>query len=94
MPSAVRSRICLIAAERGGQVHGRINKLFREAAVEGLTIPEAVQVSGIGRSKLYECIADGALIARKVGAKTIILRSDLMSFMENLPRAGAEPADA
>ena len=54
---------------------------------EGLSIPEAVELSGIGRSTLYKYIAEGALIARKVGAKTIILRSDLMEFLANLPRA-------
>ena len=59
---------------------------------EGLSIPEAVELSGIGRSKLYQFIAEGTLTARKVGAKTIILRHDLMKFLENLPMVGAEAA--
>jgi excisionase family DNA binding protein len=54
---------------------------------EGLSIPEAVEVAGISRSKLYEFIADGSLIARKAGTKTIILRGDLMAFLASLPRA-------
>ena len=54
---------------------------------EGLSIPEAMEVSGIGRNKLYQYIAKGDLTARKVGTKTIVLRSELMAFLKNLPRA-------
>ena len=64
-------------------MHGRINQLY----CEGLAITEAVEVSGIGRTMICELIATGALPARKAGHKTIILRSELMAFLENLPRA-------
>jgi hypothetical protein len=74
-------------------MHGRINKLAREAfAIEGLSIGETAEVSGIGRTKIFEFIGTGALPARKVGKRTIVLRQDLMIFLEGLPRAGAEPA--
>jgi excisionase family DNA binding protein len=49
------------------------------------TIPEACKVSGVGRSKLYEAIASGALRARKNGAKNLILREDLQRWLESLP---------
>ena len=67
-------------------MRGSINQLHRE----GLTILEAAEVSGIGRTKIFELIATGRLTARKVGKKTIVLRRDLMDFLENLPRAGVE----
>jgi excisionase family DNA binding protein len=54
----------------------------------GLSIEAAAEVSGFGRSKVFELIRTGALPARKVGRRTIILRCDLVGFMENLPRAG------
>jgi excisionase family DNA binding protein len=74
-------------------MYGRINKLFPHGLmVEGLSVEESADVSGIGRSKLFELIAQGALPARKVGKKTIILRGELMTFLENLPRAGAGEA--
>lgn len=54
---------------------------------EGLSITETAEVSGIGRTRIFELIATGALPARKAGHKTLILRSELLAFLENLPRA-------
>jgi excisionase family DNA binding protein len=59
---------------------------------EGLSVVEAAEVSGIGRTKIFGLIAEGSLKARKVGHKTIILRSELMAFLENLPRADVTKA--
>jgi hypothetical protein len=50
------------------------------------TIPEAVQASGLSRSSLYVAIATGALHARKCGARTLILDTDLRRFLRSLPR--------
>jgi len=52
---------------------------------EGLSIPEACAVAGIGRTKIYEAIANGSLRARKYGKRTIVLRSDLRDFLSGLP---------
>jgi excisionase family DNA binding protein len=52
---------------------------------EGLSIMEACAVAGIGRTKLYQAIADGSLIARKYGKRRIILRDDLRKFLFALP---------
>ena len=52
---------------------------------EGLSIVEACRVAGIGRTKIYEAIADGSLKARKFGKRTLILRADLQSFLSDLP---------
>jgi excisionase family DNA binding protein len=57
----------------------------REQQAEGLTLGEASVVSGIGRTKLYEAIARGELIARKYGSRTIVLKSDLLRFLTSLP---------
>lgn len=69
-------------------MYDRTGKLNRE----GLAVGEAVEVSGIGRTKIFELIATGALPARKVGHKTIILHSELMAFLASLPRADATKA--
>jgi hypothetical protein len=50
------------------------------------TIPEAVEASGLSRSMLYIAIGRGALRARKCGARTVILDSDLREFLRSLPR--------
>lgn len=52
---------------------------------EGLSIPEACAVAGVGRTKIYEAIEDGRLKARKLGKRTIILRTDLQDFLQTLP---------
>jgi excisionase family DNA binding protein len=67
---------------------------MQNAAVEklGLTIAEAAFAAGIGRSRLYEAIADGQLTARKFGARTLVLRDDLDRFLAALPAIHGEPA--
>lgn len=57
----------------------------RDLQAQGLTLAEASVVAGIGRTKLYQAIADGELRARKYGARTIILRDDLLRFLVALP---------
>jgi excisionase family DNA binding protein len=62
-----------------------VNNVKRELQTEGLTLAEASIVSGIGRTKLYQAIADGQLTARKYGSRTIVLRSELLRFLTSLP---------
>lgn len=52
---------------------------------EGLSVSEACSVAGIGRSRLYQAISSGQLVARKYGNRTIILRDDLLRFLAALP---------
>jgi excisionase family DNA binding protein len=59
---------------------------------EGLSIAEASAAAGIGRTKLYEAIADGRLMARKLGKRTLILRDDLRQFLAALPPAHRKAA--
>jgi hypothetical protein len=50
------------------------------------TIPGAVLASGLSRSMLYLAISRGTLHARKCGARTLILDTELRRFLRNLPR--------
>jgi hypothetical protein len=50
------------------------------------TVREAVHASGLSRSSLYIAIGNGALRARKHGARTLILDSDLRRFLRGLPQ--------
>ena len=45
-------------------------------------IPTAIQLTGIGRSKLYQLIGAGEIETIKVGASTLILLASLRRFIE------------
>lgn len=49
-----------------------------------LSIEEAAEATGIGRSKIYEAINNKLLNAKKFGARTLILKSDLERFLNDL----------
>jgi excisionase family DNA binding protein len=49
------------------------------------TIKEAARASGLSRSLLYVAIGRGSLRARKCGARTLILDSELRRFLRSLP---------
>ena len=49
-----------------------------------LTISEVISATGIGRTKLYQLINSGDIPAKKIGVKTVILKSDLDQFLSNL----------
>ncbi len=50
-----------------------------------LTILDAVRLSGIGQSSLYESIAAGRLPARKLGRRTVIMTDDPRAWLDGLP---------
>jgi excisionase family DNA binding protein len=52
---------------------------------EGLSVQETCEIGGFGKSTLYQLIGQGLLPAKKLGRKTIILRSDLLNFLRSLP---------
>ena len=49
-----------------------------------LSIEETMSATGIGRTKLYELINAGELKAKKIGKRTIILKTDLDEFLVGL----------
>lgn len=48
------------------------------------SIEEVRAATGIGRTKLYQAINSGALKARKLGKRTIILKDDLDTWLVGL----------
>lgn len=55
-----------------------------------VTIPEAVKLSGLSRSALYEALKRQAITAKKAGRRTLIQFSELETYLASLPnyRAG------
>lgn len=49
-----------------------------------MSLDQAAIATGIGKTKLYEAINQGRLVAKKFGKKTIILQDDLKSFLFEL----------
>ena len=56
-----------------------------------VTIPEAVKLSGMSRSALYEALRKQQLSAKKAGRRTLISFADLQAYLASLPayQAGA-----
>lgn len=51
-----------------------------------VTIKDAVKVSGISRSSLYEALKRGDLRASKAGRRTLIPFAELQNYMAALPQ--------
>ncbi|MFI0847889.1 hypothetical protein [Mesorhizobium sp. IMUNJ 23232] len=49
------------------------------------TLDELEQVSGVGRSSIYQSISDLSLPAKKWNGRTIVLAADAEKFLHNLP---------
>jgi len=59
--------------------------LLQKQGLLGFSIAEACRESGLGRTTIYQAIANGDLVARKYGRRTVVLRDDLANFLQNLP---------
>ena len=53
-----------------------------------LTPEEASALTGIGLTTIRAVAANGALVARKQGTRTIILPDDLKAWLQSLPTIG------
>ena len=54
----------------------------RAAEPISVRIPEAVRLTGLSRSRLYELMTSGDIAFAKVGASTLILVESLRRFVE------------
>jgi hypothetical protein len=57
-----------------------------------LSVAGAAQLSGIGRSSMYIAIQRGELPVRKWGKRTVVLMTDLKSWLASLPVANRRAA--
>ncbi len=74
--------------------HSPTNKVSELTLRLGLSIDDACQVSGIGRTKIYQAIGSGELIAKKCGSRTIITPKHLAAYIDNLPVADFASGEA
>lgn len=55
-----------------------------------LTVEEACRISTVGMTTLYRAIRAGQLVARKLGGRTIVMRSDLDRWIATSQEMGAQ----
>jgi excisionase family DNA binding protein len=49
------------------------------------SIPGAVSMTGLTRTRIYGLLSEGKLKARKSGRRTLIMVDSLMAYIESLP---------
>lgn len=54
-------------------------------------VPEAVRLSGLSRSRLYELMRSGEIKFAKVGSSTLVLVESLRGFIHSRTAAQKEP---
>jgi len=54
-----------------------------------MSVSEFCRWASIGRTKMYAEVKTGRITPRKIGAKTIILRSDAEAWLRSLPTVTA-----
>lgn len=50
-----------------------------------ITIPDAVKLSGMSRTRIYELLQQNRITARKAGRRTLISFADLQAYLASLP---------
>jgi hypothetical protein len=62
-------------------------KLAPTGSALAYTIADAVLVSGLSRTRLYQFFSEGVLTPRRAGRRTLILADELRDVVRNLPPA-------
>lgn len=52
-----------------------------------ITVRDAVEVSGLGRTTLYEIFKTGKIKPKKQGKRTLIMLDELEAYLRSLPEA-------
>jgi excisionase family DNA binding protein len=59
-----------------------------------VSIQEAVRLSGVGRSSIYEAVNRGEIPIRKRGRRSLVMVEDLRRWIETLPSTNSTAANA
>ncbi len=52
-----------------------------------LKIPDAVGLTGLSRTRIYDAIRHGHIVKVRAGRQSLVLASSLRAYVESLPRA-------
>lgn len=56
-------------------------------AAHSYAVNDLPALTGLGRTRIFQAIKEGRLLARKFGRRTVILRPDLEAFLQGLENA-------
>lgn len=62
-----------------------VKKEAADGGAIGHSVEDAAKQAGCSRTTIYEAIKSGALCARKLGSRTIIVDDDLRNWLKSLP---------
>jgi excisionase family DNA binding protein len=79
------SEAALLVRERCAGGFGKPVSIIGGGVPEALSPQQTCEVGGFGKSTFYRLINEGLLPAKKLGKKTLVLRSDLLAFLNSLP---------
>lgn len=73
------------ASDRTGSATGVLDGETRPICVR---VDQAMQMLGIGKTKIYELFSDGELETIHIGRRTLVLRDSIDRMIERLRRSG------
>ncbi len=59
-----------------------------------MTLPEAAELLGVHRTRVWQYVRDGVLTGRKVGRDYVVQRDEVLKIKEHPPRRGRPPKPA
>ena len=74
----LKNRICMVL------MRYKFKRELIMKNIEAVSVSEAQKIIGIKRTKIYQLLGSGELKALKCGSRTIILKSEIQSFLGKL----------
>jgi excisionase family DNA binding protein len=59
--------------------------------MDEMTLPEAAELLGVHRTRVWQYVRDGVLTGRKVGRDYVVKRDEVLKIKECPPRRGRPP---
>jgi len=63
---------------------------IRQSDELAVSVPEAARLLGIGKTKMHDLLANGEIPATKIGARTVVRRAALESWLEQQEAGGGQ----
>lgn len=61
------------------------DRMYASGGRLAYSVPEAAEMIGVSRSRMYQLMAEGVIAARRLGGRTLVLHDDLVRYLGSLP---------